>query len=165
MNVTGRSSWTSPIGEVGLEARDGVYRFTGSSPFSGIAAGVASLPLPPGTSPETREAIRTMGRLASAMERLLGGGLPEVDLDTPWTWERTWRGVLRDGSALIRSVFPTLTGAVAYETVRIGSGPIVDILRDGSPITGRTVDVLVGERLDLEGPVRIWIRYQPTGGG
>jgi len=155
MEATGSSAWTSPIGEVRLDAENGVYRFSGSAVGGEIAKNAASMPLPPGTPPETVEAIRSMGELASAMERLLGGGLPEIDLSGPWTWERTYRGVLRDDAALVREAYPILTGATVYETARVGKGPIVDIFRDGQQITGQTIDVVVGERLKLEGVVEM----------
>ena len=164
VEATGSSVWTSPIGEARLEAQDGIYRFSGSSVGSELAKGAASMPLPPGTPPETVRAIRSMGELAAMTERWLGGGMPEVDLNTPWTWERTYRGELRNDSVMVRETFPILTGATVYETARVGEGPIVDIYRDGTRITGKTIDVVVGERLNLEGvvemadePVTAWL--------
>jgi len=155
MEITGSSAWTSPIGEVRLDAENGVYRFSGSAVGGEIAKKASSMPLPPGTPPETAKAIRSMGELASVMERLLGEGLPEIDLSGPWTWERTYRGVLRNDAALVRQAYPILTGATVYETALVGKGPIVDIWRDGQQITGRTIDVVVGERLNLEGVVEM----------
>lgn len=155
VEATGSSVWTSPIGEVRLDAENGVYRFSGSSVGSEMAKNAASLPLPPGTPPETVQAIRSMGELAEITERLLGGGLPEIDLNTPWTWERTYRGELRNDSVMVRETFPILTGATVYETARVGKGPIVDIYRDGKRVTGHTIDVVVGERMNLEGVVEM----------
>jgi len=71
----------------------------------------------------------------------------ELDIETPYTSDRTWRGVIRDGTGVQREIFPILTGATVLETVRIGKGPIVDIYRDGTRVTGRTIEALVGERL------------------
>ena len=155
VEANGSSVWTSPIGEARLEALDGIYRFSGSSVGSELAKGAASMPLPPGTPPETVRAIRSMGELAAMTERWLGGGMPEVDLNTPWTWERTYRGELRNDSVMVHETFPILTGATVYETARVGEGPIVDIYRDGTRITGKTIDVVVGERLNLEGVVEM----------
>lgn len=155
VEANGSSVWTSPIGEVRLDATDGVYRFSGSAVGGELAKSAASMPLPPGTPPETVRAIRSMGELAAITERWLGGGLLEVDLNTPWTWERTYRGELRNNSIMVRETFPILTGATVYETARVGEGPIVDVYRDGQQITGKTINAVVGERLNLEGVVEL----------